>query len=65
MPLDRDRKVQIMDAVYVDSAAYVGLLTTPFEKQDEVDSLASLMGRYVFIKPGVTDSPKLSPMLKP
>jgi hypothetical protein len=57
-PDDKDRGVQIMDVVYGHSSASVGLLTTPLVTQDEVDTLASLLGRSLFLNPYNTESPE-------
>jgi hypothetical protein len=58
-PNDHDNGVQIMDVVYGDSGASVGLLSTPITSQDDVDTLAKLLSREMFQDKSNTDSPKL------
>jgi hypothetical protein len=60
-PEDKDQGVQIMDVVYGDSAASVGLLTTPLTHQHELDTLSSLLYRSVFIDAKDEDRPRLRP----
>jgi hypothetical protein len=58
-PNDHDNGVQIMDIVYGDSAASVGLLSTPLISQDDLDTLAKLLSRKLFQEENNTHSPKL------
>jgi hypothetical protein len=60
-PNDKELGVQIMDVVYGDSSASVGLLTTSLKHQHEVDILSSLLKRSLFIDPQDKDAPKLRP----
>jgi hypothetical protein len=58
-PNDKGLGVQIMDVVYGDSAASVGLLTTALKYQHEIDILARLLKRSLFVDPQNEQSPKL------
>ncbi len=58
-PNDKQLGVQIMDVVYGDSAASVGLLTTGIIHQDEVESLAAILDKSIFVDPKDKIHPKL------
>lgn len=58
---DKELGVQIMDIVYGESAASVGLLTTIFTRQKEIDFLAALLRRSIFVKAEEKEEPELKP----
>jgi hypothetical protein len=63
-PGDKQLGVQIMDVVYGDSAASVGILTTALTKQSELELLASLLDRSIFVDPEEDMNPRFKPGVK-
>lgn len=58
-PHDPQRGVQIMDVVYGESAASVGLLTTALTSQDEIHTLTGLFSGSFLVDPEDHDNPRL------
>lgn len=58
-PVDQQLGVQIMDVVYGDCTCAVGLLTAVVTEQDEVNLLAALMSRTIFVSSGDIVRPRL------